>query len=536
MKKLFYNGDIITMESDKDICEALLVKDGKIEYVGSIKEAQNFVDENTEKVDLNRKVLMPSFIDPHGHITMAAQFNSVADLSECESIADIVEVLKKYIEDKNIKKDGIAIGFGYDHNFLREKRHPNKFDLDNISKEVPVFVFHISGHMGSGNSSLLKISEIDSATPDPEGAKYGRCQGGKELDGYVEEGQAIASVLKSVFPRIKIDMVSNMKNVQKLYLKYGITTVQDGATNKDMLKLLTMLDRNGMLDIDVVSYLMVNEPEDIIEEYSEFDNKYYNHFKVGGRKIILDGSPQGKSAWLTKPYEGEADYCAYPSMSDEQAWKYIKAAVDADIQLLAHCNGDAAGDQFIKGYELALESSNNPNKNNLRPVMIHCQTARIDQLDKMVDLGMIPSVFIGHTYYWGDIHLKNLGEERGSHISPAGSAFRRGLKVNFHQDPPVTKPNMLHSVWAGVNRITRGGVKIGESECVRVFDALKAVTINSAYEYFEEGTKGTLEVGKLADLVILDKNPLLVDKMEIRDIKILETIKEGKTLYKLEEK
>lgn len=534
MKKLYFNGDIITMKSESDKCEALLVNDGKIECAGTLLEVQRYTDEDTKRINLDGKTLMPSFIDPHGHITMAAQFSTVADLSECESFNDIKEVLRKYIEDKNITKDDVVIGFGYDHNFLKEECHPNKFELDSVSDEIPIFVFHTSGHMGCVNTALLKIAGIDKSTPDPEGAKYGRCEGSSEPDGYIEEGQAIAGVLMSVYPRIKSDMVNNMKAAQKLYLKNGITTVQDGATGKDMLELLAMLDKNGMLDIDVVAYIMVNEPAEIMKDYIEFDNKYYKHFKVGGRKIVLDGSPQGKSAWLTKPYEGEKDYCAYPSMSNEQAWEYIKASVDDNKQLLAHCNGDAAGDQFIKGYEMALESSSNPNKNNLRPVMIHCQTARADQLDKMVELNMIPSIFIGHTYYWGDIHLKNLGIERGSHISPAASAFKRGLNVNFHQDPPVTKPNMLHSVWAGVNRITRGGVKIGQDECVSVFDALKAVTINGAYSYFEEETKGTLEVGKLADLVILDKNPLLTDKMEIKDIKVLETIKEGKTLYKVD--
>lgn len=179
-----------------------------------------------------------------------------------------------------------------------------------------------------------------------------------------------------------------------------------------------------------------------------------------------------------------------------------------------------------------MQESDNPNKNELRPVMIHCQTVRNDQLDKMVELDMIPSIFNAHTYYWGDVHLKNLGQERGSRVSPTKSAFDRGLVVNFHQDAPVVAPDMLHTIWCAVNRITRKGVQIGPEECVSVYDALKAVTINGAYAYFEENEKGSIEQGKLADFVILDQNPLEVDKMKIKDIQVMETIKEGESVFK----
>ena len=172
-------------------------------------------------------------------------------------------------------------------------------------------------------------------------------------------------------------------------------------------------------------------------------------------------------------------------------------------------------------------------KNDLRPVMIHCQTVRNDQLDRMIPLKMIPSIFVGHVYYWGDVHMKNFGPERGNHISPAKDALDRNLMINFHQDTPITKPNMLHSVWCAVNRLSRQGNLIGEDQKISVYDALKAVTINAAYEYFEENSKGSIKEGKRADLVILDKNPLAVDPMTIKDIKVLETIKDGKTIYKM---
>ena len=269
----------------------------------------------------------------------------------------------------------------------------------------------------------------------------------------------------------------------------------------------------------------------VMAENQDIVGVYQDHVKIGGYKILLDGSPQGKSAWMSKPYEDSGDYCGYPWLQDEQVHACIKRALVDNQQLLTHCNGDAASQQLLDIYEKELAASENPNKNNLRPVMIHCQTVRDDQLDRMAALKMIPSIFVAHTWYWGDVHLKNFGDERGRRVSPVKSALDRGLIYNFHTDTPIVRPKLLHSVWAAVNRITRGGVNIGPEQCVGVYDALKGITINSAYAYFEEDTKGSIKAGKRADLVILDRNPLKVDKMEIRDIQVLETIKDGETIY-----
>src|SRR5699024_1003557 len=263
-----------------------------------------------------------------------------------------------------------------------------------------------------------------------------------------------------------------------------------------------------------------------------YAKQYHKRLKIGGYKLFLDGSPQGKTAWMTEPYEGEESYRGYPWYQDEQVKEYVLKAINDDVQLLTHCNGDAAADQLLRHYEAALRESDNPNKENLRPVMIHCQTVRNDQLDKMAELAMIPSIFNAHTYYWGDVHLKNLGDARGRRISPAKSAFERGLVVNFHQDAPVVKPDMLHTIWCAVNRITRKGVEIGPEERVSVYEALKAVTINAAYAYFEEEKKGSIAEGKVADFVMLDRNPMKVNAMEMKDLQVLETTKEGECVYR----
>lgn len=530
MKTIYYDGDIITMTGAKDSCEALVTEDKKILYTGTLKQAQALYGKEAQERDLKGHTLMPAFIDAHSHFAQTAQSIKMCDLSDTESFEDIVTELKNYLEKNQIDENGMIFATGYDHNFLAEQKHPDKTVLDEVSKTVPIYISHASGHMGVANSALLKLAEITTETKDPEGGRFGRDKSG-EPNGYVEETPALMQVLAAAMPRMKMDMVKQMKAAQQLYLKYGITTVQEGAAMAQTMQGLTAFAASGGLELDVVAYILKEDYEKTVKEYADYNGKYKNRVKIGGVKVILDGSPQGKSAWLSKPYEGEENYCGYPTHDDAYVTKAAKDAVRGGYQILAHCNGDAASEQFIQSYQAALKEMGTAD-GDYRPVMIHCQTVRDDQLDRMAQLKMIPSIFIGHTYYWGDIHLKNLGVVRGARISPVKSALERGLIYNFHQDTPVTKPDMLHSVWCAVNRVTRKGQPIGQEQCINVYEALQAVTINSAYAYKEEDQKGTLEAGKMADMVILDANPLKADKKCIKDIVVLETIKEGKTVYK----
>ncbi len=532
MQKLFYGGDIITMTAETEAPEAVLVRDDKIEYVGSLDKTQALAGEEVEKADLKGKTLMPSFIDSHSHISMYAQFSGFADLSGCTTFDEIVETLNQYKEEKQIGEDGAIVGTGYDHNFLKEETHPTRLVLDEVSEMIPVCLFHTSGHMAVANTPLLKLAGLTNAAEDPKGGHYGRDEAG-ELDGYLEEVPALAPVLMKAFSRIKADPIKQLSEVQDIYLKYGITTVQDGGTNREGVEQFLKYAEQGVFKLDVVAYAISDEDgiSDLLSAHVKAVDGYENHYKIGGAKIILDGSPQGRTAWLSRPYEGEESYCGYPTHSDETVEKVIKKSLDGGYQILAHCNGDEASEQYIRCFEKALASAGKAYADT-RPVMIHCQTVRDDQLDEMKKIGMLPSIFVAHTYYWGDVHLKNLGLDRGNRISPVKSALERGLKYNFHQDSPVLKPDMMQTVWCAVNRITRKGAEIGKEQSISVFDALKGITTYAAYAYHEEDKKGTIEVGKLADLVILDKNPLKADPRELMDIVVEETIKEGKTLYR----
>ena len=526
---LFYGGTILPMTGETNRLEALLVRGGRIAFAGALDEARALAGPETEEVDLAGRALMPSFIDPHGHLPLVAQFAAFADLSGCTNFAQIAATLTAYREAKGLGPEDVLMGVNYDNNFLDEQAHPDKRLLDQVSTEIPIFIFHTSSHMGCCNSRLLELVGYTADTPDPQGGRIGRLSGSREPSGYLEEASAFGPAIMQLFSRVKVDMPAQLAAAQQEYLSRGVTTVQDGASNPETVGMLASFAAAGALLVDVVSYPMA-EPE-IAEKLRPFAahlGQYSGHLKVGGLKTVLDGSPQGRTAWLSRPYEGGED-CAYGYLKDDALLAICRQAVEGGWQLLAHCNGDAASEQFLNQYEAAL--AEHPERRDLRPVMIHCQTVRDDQLDRMAQIGMIPSIFVGHTWYWGDVHLKNLGPERGARISPVRSALERGLIYNFHQDPPVTKPDMLHSVWCAVNRTTRTGQPIGPEQAIGVYDALRAVTVNAAYEYFEEDRKGTLEVGKLADLVVLDADPLAVELDAIRDIRVLATYKEGVCRY-----
>lgn len=282
-------------------------------------------------------------------------------------------------------------------------------------------------------------------------------------------------------------------DMQRIYLEHGVTTCQDGATAPDMAGVLVSLAKAGLLKMDIVSYPMWgSDVMATLADNAEFDSQHYTgHFRFGGLKMFLDGSPQGLTAWMTEPYtagpDGEKDWVAYSTMTDEDAIAFAKMAIDSNHQLLCHCNGDAAADQLLRVYEAARDASDNPEKMALRPVMIHAQTARTDQYEKMAEIGMIPSIFASHVWYWGDAHLRNLGPVRGGRVSACGDAERAGLPFTLHTDTPVLRPNLLEAAWCAVNRITKAGVQLDEDQKVTPYAAMHAITYNGAYQYGRGG-------------------------------------------------
>lgn len=532
--KVFFNGTILTMDDTCRYADILIEDKGSIIFVGNEINAQVFLSEQQtqpEWIDLKGYTLMPAFIDAHSHLSDMAQTLKTADLRHATCFNDIERILKDYVL-KHPEHHDLIIGLSYDHNFLAEKSHPTKACLDKVSRDIPIAIVHSNLHMCCVNSRLLEMLHITADTPDIEGGVIGRIGDTNEPSGYLEEAASfpIRHLLKEHYPLTQEDLLA----AQQLYIENGILTIQDGAVGEALVDTYAKISKNNQLRVDVVAYPCFNFGDGVgnaITNYPQFINTYKNRFKIGGYKLLLDGSPQGKSAWLSEPYQNEETYCGYPWLSDEEVQAYIKQAFNDNLQLLTHCNGDAASEQLINAYAEVLQHTKAQSDYPLRPVMVHCQTVRKDQLRRMKPLNMIASIFVDHVYYWGDIHRKNLGEARAKRISPVHSALKEGLIYTFHTDSPVVLPNTLHSVWSACNRLTKSGVTLGEDECVDVYQALKAVTIHAAYGYFEEKEKGSLQVGKKADLIILDANPLAVNKMHIKNISVLRCIKDGQIIF-----
>lgn len=518
MARLYTNGTILTL-SDPLYAQALLEEDGRIAFVGARDEALRRAP-NAERVDLQGCTLMPAFIDPHSHFSAVANGMTQVDLDGCESFEDIAARVRVFLQKHDVPAGAWVQGSGYDHNLLAEQRHPTRALLDAAAPGHPLAVIHASGHVGVFNSLALKQLGVTAQTPVPEGGKIEIADG--EPTGYMEENAFIAYRQKLPMPSMET-LLDAYRSAQSLYASYGIATVQEGMLNEQLVPLYRALLASGLLEIDVVGYADAAAADKLTEAFAGHIRTYRDHFKLGGYKIFLDGSPQGRTAWMRQPYAGEREYRGYGTLSFDQTLHFVQKAVHDHMQLLAHCNGDAAAQQLIDAVRRTDGAA------SIRPVIVHAQLIGLDQLDDVRALGMAISFFPAHVYYWGDTHIRNFGMERARNISPARSALEKGIPFTFHQDAPVVRPDMLRTVWCAAKRMTRAGVQLDQA--ISVLDALRAVTVNAAWQYFEEDEKGSLAIGKRADMTILDRNPLTVDLDEIPEIRVLETFKDGRSIY-----
>ena len=525
MGHIYYNGDIITL-SENEYPEGVYEKNGIIEYVGEISEIKKICDDKDEWVDLCGKTLCPAFIDPHSHITSLANTLRLCNLSKANCFDHIKNILEDFKIKRNIKKSEWIIGFGYDNNFLIEKKHPDKTVLD-FFNENPVLITHTSGHMGVANSMALNMFSINENSENPEGGVIGRFENSKEPNGYLEE-TAFINISKNIPEPSFDEKIKLFKEAEKIYIQNGILTAQEGFATYSEADLLYKLSNDNLIDIDVVMYADMKSNSDIIKKYSDILKKYKNNLKLGGYKIFLDGSPQGKTAFMREPYKDSGDYRGYPVYNDYKVVEFFDKAVEENIQILGHSNGDGACQQFLDCYEKSVE---NKGEKDIRSVLIHGQLLGIDQLEKVKKLHVIPSYFVSHVYYWGDIHKMNFGIDRARNISPIKSTIDKNILFTMHTDTPVIMPNFIEEIWCAVNRITKNGEVLGESQRIDVYNALKGVTINAAYQYFEEDKKGSIEKGKYADFIVIDKNILKVDKRDIKNINVIKTIKRGSVLF-----
>jgi predicted amidohydrolase YtcJ len=537
---IYFGGDIVTVNDAQPTAEAIAIKDGKITAVGSLSElTARSKGAATKMVDLNGKTLLPGFIDSHSHfingMAMEDQANVTAPpVGPASTAAEIVAELERFAKAKSKKPGDIILGYGYDDNMLPGDHPLTRDDIDPAFPDNPVIVLHVSTHGAVLNSAALKKFGISAATKTPPGGVIARKPGTQEPTGLLMETAWIP--LHEQLPASSQDQEpGQIKYAQDLYAAAGVTTAQDGATMAPQVEVLQRAADRGELFIDVISYPFIGDLEKVLKVHpANSFGSYGKHLKLGGCKILADGSPQGKTAFFTTPYltggpGGEKNWKGEPTFPQEMLNGMFKTCYDNGLQVITHANGDAGIDAVLKGHEFGVAGAADKDR---RTVIIHSQFVRKDQLQKYVDYKMIPSFYTEHTFFFGEAHIKNRGMEQASFISPMKTAIAMGLKPTNHTDFSVVPIDQMMVLWTAVNRKLRSGAVLGPDERVSALDAIKAITINAAYEYFEERSKGSIEPGKLADLVILDNNPLKVDPDAIKGIKVVETIKEGETIYR----
>ncbi|MEI7443674.1 MAG: amidohydrolase [Burkholderiales bacterium] len=543
---IWSGGPIITVNDAQPSAEAVAVRNGRIVGVGSLADVgKRFAGPKTVRHDLKGRTLLPGFVDGHGHITGVGIQALVANAlpppdGRNDSVAALQQTLRDWMAANPWHREyGLVMGFGYDDSQLKEGRPPTREELDEVSRDLPVFVIHQSAHLGVYNSAALRKAGVTADTPDPKGGLIRRKPGSREPDGTLEETAHVAALMKLMPALGEAQQIALLKAGQELYLRFGHTTAQDGRTSPGDLKMLRRAAPQGVLKLDVVAYPdMQMNADDPVLKGPLMSRRYANGFRIGGVKLNLDGSPQGKTAWLSQPFfkppPGQpATYAGYPTFKDDaEVTGWVERAFRNDWQVLMHVGGDRAIEQMLNAVEAA--SAKVPRKDR-RPVMIHGHLLQAAQVDRVRALGIFPSLFPMHTFYWGDWHRDSVfGPERAANISPTGWLVQRGMIFSSHHDAPVALPDTMRVLSATVNRTTRSGQVLGPEHRVEPIVAIKAMTLWPAYQHFEEKTKGSIEVGKLADFAVLSDNPLTVPRESLVDLKVMETIKAGRSVWRLD--
>ena len=536
---IFIGDHIITVDAASVGVTAVAVADQNIVATGPAKEILKLKTSSTRVIELGDSALVPGFIDAHGHMTIVAKLTEIIDLASppvgrVENINDIVALVKSKIDKQQLPPGTWVLGFGYDDSLLEEKRHPNRDDLDRASLDHPVMLTHVSGHLATVNSAALQQQNIDQNTSNPPGGVVRRRPGSREPNGVMEE-TAMGLFSRNLLAPIDDEKFEHLvRQTIKRYVSYGITTIQDGGANMSDIERLRVSAKRESYAADVVVFPWSNFFDDDQLAAIEAESSYTNGLRLGGVKFGLDGSPQGRTAFLSQPYNegppGAApDYRAYPTYPAEKFNPKIAQLIERRIPTLVHANGDAAIDMLINGVAAALDNREPPDH---RTVIIHAQLMRKDQLESTKRLGLVPSYYSAHPFFWGDWHRQSFGEERAAFISPAAETARMQIPFTIHNDAPIVPPDMMRLMWIAVNRKTRSDYVLGPDQRLTPMQALHAITLGAAYQYFEEDKKGSITPGKQADLVILERNPLLANPDTLKDISIVETFARGQSVFK----
>ncbi len=517
-------GPVLTVDVARPTAEAVAVADGRIVAVGSRSDVEGYIGPDTRTIDVRDGCVMPGFVEAHGHPLMEA-------LALSDRIVDIRPVTVRGADDvvaavrREAGNRGAAGAYlsGWDPLLQQGLPDPTPAWLDEIAPDGPLVIVHNSGHKAYFNSPAAKLAGLTRDTPDPKGARYGRGPDG-ELDGTAEEIGAVFPLLAAA---VEPGSYPEMLRAECARLnRAGLTTCSDMAFDPAFRPLLEQME----LTVRLRTYEVSNPQMSTTATPGEGDDM----LRQVGIKIWVDGSPWIGNIALSFPYLdtaatrtiGVAGSCGHANYTREQLTEIVGAYFPLGWQMACHVQGDAGVDTILDVYEDALRRTPRPD-HRLR--LEHCGAMRPDQLRRAADLGVTCSIFVDQIHYWGDVIVDGLfGPERGSHWMPAGSAVATGMRISLHNDPPVTPEEPLRNISVAVTRTAPSGRVLAPEERLTVEQAIRAQTIDAAWQLFADDVIGSLEVGKYGDMVVLSADPRTVPPERIADLEVRATFLAGR--------
>ena len=524
------NGKIVTIDESESIEESIAVKFGLIVAVGKEDEIRGFIGEGTTVIDLKGRTVIPGFIDSHCHMTSTGGSNMLTvDLSEESGVRSIADIQARIAETaRTTPKGDWILGVREDDSKLSEKRHPTRWDLDVATREHPVFVSTVGGHFFMVNSKAFEVASITKETPDPVGGSFERDPETGELTGGLHEKAMNVFIPKGYLgiepPR---DIASEgAKQIMMANVAAGLTCVSD-LVSKPQIRAILDLKNRGELPIRVRMDVTIDMfPE--LEKLGIYRGLGDDWARITGLKFFFDGAISARTAAVSEPYLHRPNFYGVMATTRDIATKTIMEAYEAGYRISAHANGDRAIDMYLDIMEEAQERYPRKDPRNRD---IHCTVVNPEIIARIKKLGILPTIFGPYPYYHGDKILPAFGEKRLEWMFAARSFIDAGVKVSAHSDHSAAPYSPLMGIHALVNRETKAGKPIGQSQKISVMEALKLYTINAAYHSFDEDLLGSIEVGKYADMVILGRDILNVPQENIMDIPIDMTMIEGKIAY-----
>ncbi len=520
---ILYNGNIFTVNPKEPTAQALAIAGGKLMAVGSNVEVLKMATGRTKKIDLGHKTVLPGFIDAHTHPAYSGIKHLKMVDCDLRSIKDIIIAIRQ--RAAATPKGSWIQGFKYDDTKTSEGRKINLSDLDEAASEHPVRIIHRGGHTSYYNSLAFKMANVNESTPDPNGGEFEKSSD-RKLTGCVKESANY--VFNKLIPNVdtRDEMQQGVKLISKMMAKAGITSATDALGNPESLQAYQDAFEAGELSIRIYCMIYYTHIDKMIAAgvRTGMGNDWV---KIGGMKMTCDGSISERTAKLSQPYIGRPDDYGILVMDEERMYPYAKKAYDAGWQLGIHANGDVGIDTTLKLFERLYKE--NP-KTDPRFRIEHCTLINDNLIQRMKTLGVIPTPFSTYVYYHGE-KMKQYGEARLQHMFALRSFINAGIRPTQASDYPPGPFEPMMALQSSVTRTDMKGNTWGANQKVTLAEAIKIGTINGAFASYEENIKGSLEEGKLADIVVLGRDPFKEDPLTLITIPIERTMAGGKWVY-----